>query len=218
MTRSSLTIAERLLAAQVAIGNALTNTQIQDYLAEYGRDLIYLQTGQTLYQAALDADLQQKAEYGDQYAATDELNRLWKEANQTYMRYLKVARVAFKDDRGVAAELGLDGRRKQTLSGWIVQARQFYSNALANAAILSKLAEFSITQEKLLAGQSQVGAVEVANQAQEKERGEAQNATQLRDAAMEALDEWMSDFVAIARVALEAEPQLLEILGIVEPS
>lgn len=34
--------------------------------------------------------------------------------------------------------------------------------------------------------------------------------------AFDALDEWMSDFIAIARVALDNEPQLLEMLEIVK--
>ena len=51
-----------------------------------------------------------------------------------------------------------------------------------------------------------------------KREGEAQQATKDRVAAMDALDEWMSDFVAIARIALEEKPQFLEKLGILEPS
>lgn len=60
-------------------------------------------------------------------------------------------------------------------------------------------------------------AVAEANAVQEKEKGEAQEA-KLRDAALDALDQWMSDFIAIARLALEERPQYLKKLGVVEPS
>jgi len=63
-----------------------------------------------------------------------------------------------------------------------------------------------------------VQAVAEANAVQEKEKGEAQEATKLRDAALDDLDQWMSDFIAIARLALEERPQYLEKLGVVEPS
>ena len=49
---------------------------------------------------------------------------------------------------------------------------------------------------------------------QEKEKGEAQAATKARDAAIDELQDWLSDYLAIAKVALEDNPQLLEGLGV----
>ena len=59
-----------------------------------------------------------------------------------------------------------------------------------------------------------VQAVVEANLAQEKEKGNAQDATKARDTKFDALDTWMADFRAIARVALDEHPQWLEKLGL----
>ena len=100
----------------------------------------------------------------------------------------------------------------------MVQSTQFYKNALASKAILKDLAEFGITEQKLKAGLKEVEAIEAANLAQEKEKGEAQAATQKRDAALDELQDWLSDYLAIAKIALEEEPQLLEGLGVLQRS
>ena len=84
--------------------------------------------------------------------------------------------------------------------------------------ILAKLGIYGVTEEKLETGQAEVKAVEAANLVQEKERGEAQTATKARDVALDELNEWMGDFIALARVALDEQPQRLEKLGVVAPS
>ena len=208
----------RLLAAQVAIDNALNNADIKAYLAQYGYESARLNEGKALLAATQQLHQKQKSEYGDQFATTTALQSVWEQANNEYMRCVKIARVALKSDRGARQKLALDGKRKVIISGWITQARQFYANALADAGITAKLAEYGITQEKLQSGQQQVAQVETANIAQKKEKGEAQQATLERDAALKKLDDWMSDFTAVARVALEEKPQLIEKLGILEAS
>jgi hypothetical protein len=213
-----LNIDEYLQRAQVAIDNALANADVLGYLADYGYTAERIQAGQTLYRRALELQQKQKAEYGDQFAATDALRAAWDKASAIYIQHIKVARVALKGERGAAQELDLDGTRKQSLGGWLAQARQFYAAILANETIQAKLAEFGLTVAKLQAGQAQVLTVESMNLAQEKEVGEAQDATQARDAALDELAEWMSDYVAIARVALEPQPQLLEKLDILARS
>ena len=75
-----------------------------------------------------------------------------------------------------------------------------------------------MTQAKIETGKTLLEETESANAAQKKEKGEAQQATLERDKAVDNLEDWLSDFIAIARIALEEKPQLLEKLGIIEPS
>jgi hypothetical protein len=204
--------------ARIAIENSLSNPTIQAYLAEYGYTLTKLQAGQQLYQTASDLHQRQRREYGEQIEATADRDKLWDTAHNTYMKFVKIARVSFKNNSGIATQLGIQGERKQSFSGWLLEANQFYANTLGNDSILKTLAEYGITPAKLESGKAEVQALAASNLAQEKEKGEAQEATKERDDALDSLSDWMSDFVAIARIALEPEAQLLESLGIKEPS
>ena len=207
-------IDEFLTNAQVAIANAQANTEIQESLAAFGYTPEIVQTGKLLYDRAAATVQQQKAEYGDQIGATAALEEAWAQAKKDYNLLVQVARVAFKNDPGVATKLALNGRRKESFSGWLEQANVFYDNAIANPDTIAALSNFGITQEKLQAGKTQVEELAALNAAQEKEKGEAQQATKTRDEALDALDDWLEDFLAIAEVALADKPQLLEALGV----
>ncbi len=115
-------------------------------------------------------------------------------------------------------KLGLVGQRKKSFSGWSGQVDQFYTNALADTTILPLLQRFGVTQEKLTAAKQLADETKAANAAQQKETGEAQQATLVRDNAIDELSGWLSDFIAISRIALEEQPQLLETLGILKRS
>lgn len=218
MAKHRRTIAARLDAARVAIHNSLAETDVQTMLTEYGYDTDRLQQGRTLYERALALVQQQSDAYGEQTTAQAELEQAQEHADEIYLRHVKLARIALKADPVLAQRLGLGGDRKRSLSGWLHQARTFYHVALGDSQIVARLAPVGLTRTKLEQGQSLISAVEAADEAQGKERGEAQKATKERDAALDALDEWVSDLVAIAHIALETDPQLIEKLGIVEPS
>ena len=203
---------------QVAIDNALADAQLQQALAAYGYTAARLEQGRQLYQTVLGLQHRQQSGYGGQRTASDAANAAWKQANETYMRLSKVARVALKEQQGDCLALGLNGARKQSFAGWLAQAQQFYTNALAQQAVLAKLGEFGVTEAKLKAGQALVVAAEAAYAAQKRDKDAAQQATQARNAALRQLTRWHGDFVKIARIAFEDEPQRLEQLGIVTPS
>lgn len=207
-------IAEFLLGAQVIIENSLTDPVVKEALAAYGYSGETLAAGKTLFEEAMALQNTQKKEYGDQVAATSELNDIWETADQQYMKTLKIARVAFQDHPKADKAVVLFGRRKESLSGWLAQAQTFYANILKDTDLMNALALYGYTTEKLQQESDLLSQITVKNQQQKKEMGEAQASTQARDEKIDELAKWISNLRAVAKVALADDPQQLEKLGI----
>lgn len=115
--------------------------------------------------------------------------------------------------------LGLEGKRKESRSGYIGQGLLFYKNAaLPGKPYAAALATKGITAAKLAAGKTHFDSLQTAIEAQQKETGEAQKATALRDAAYDDLEDWMMEYRATAKIILQPYPQLAEELGIRDAS
>lgn len=221
MTNSYRSIDALLSSAQLAIAAAQTNAEIQAALVLFGYPPEEIQRGRSLYETALSAQQQRHREYAEQIGASASLNDLRDALDNLYRRHLKLARIACKNDPVAISKLGLQGKRKRTFSGWLGHVQQFYtalSKEPANSSLLQELSRYSITPEAIEDAQTQIETVLAASVAREKEKGEAQQATQDRDAALDALQAWMSDLFAVAQIALEARPQLLEAMGRIVPS
>ncbi|MEO1255190.1 MAG: hypothetical protein AAFY41_09945, partial [Bacteroidota bacterium] len=212
------TIDAKLINSSVAITNGKSNAQINSEMALYSYSDAKMAEGEALLKDAQDKHEKQKQEYGEQYAATDALETAMFETNKQYMRHVKLARIAFEGDKEAINALQLQGRRKQTYTGWINQSSIFYKNALKNDAIKAELVSMNIPEATLMAMEEKIKDVHDKLTEQLKEKGEAQKATEVRDNALEDLLDWMAKYKAVAKVAFEDDPQLIEILGIVEPS
>jgi hypothetical protein len=196
------------------LDNVLADTEILQLLDGIGYDQPAIEAGKALQQNAMDLHLQQKAEYGEQTGATQALYEKWDEAKETYDRHFKIAKIIFRNNEQAKRALVLTGARKASVSGWLVQAYAFYNNALENENFQTQLANRNISPEDLQAGLALVQAVESAEQTQESEKAEAQDATAARNAALDELNDWMTDFIEFAKIALDGRPQLQEKLGI----
>jgi len=165
-----------------------------------------------LRQEAFDLHLARKTEYGEQLAATSAFDHAWKAAHDAYMVLIRLGRVLFRDDYGVFVKLTLNEERKKSFSGWLTQARAFFSSLLADSVVLEKYAKYNTPPAAVKAVRDLVDAAEQANTIQAKETGEARQATLDRDAKLDALDSAMSEFYALATLACQDAPELLEML------
>ena len=196
--------------AQVTIDNALNNPSVLDSLSQYGYTRDRIQYGKTLYENALTAQRWQKTVHSDQIRATATLNQAWEISQRSYRQLVKAARITFKYDLSVITRLNLNSRGKRSLAIQLLQAQQFYTNLLNSPELIEALKPYGVTSAKLEVAQTEMEAVQAANLAQAKEKGEAQAAAKARDAAIDILRVWLSDFIDIARIALRQNPQLLE--------
>ncbi|WP_289054034.1 hypothetical protein [Carboxylicivirga marina] len=211
-------IDELISKADVALSNGKDQPALAALLLEYGYTPEKLATGESLWNQASSLNMAQQKENGEQLAATEALNKSIDAANSVYMPHLKVARIAFRNNINYWAKLALKGRRQNTQSGWLGQTKVFYTNLLDDNLAIYKMAEFGQTREKLEAGLQLVLGVEENLATRKKEMGEAQDATKACDKAIDELQDWYSDYIGIARLALADQPQYLEMMGIISPS
>jgi hypothetical protein len=212
-TRPMTSISDRLSKADVAISNALSDSQIVILLGEYGYQTQKLSEGMGLYETADGAVKKQVAAHGDQKDSTARLLKTEKTARVAYQNLAQVARAAFQRDKAKLAVLGLDNPMPRTLPLFLTMAAALFDNASHTTEIADTLKSYGYTTDKLAKERVKVVELSAAHQSQEAAKGAAQQATFEQNNAMEALDHWMGGFVRVARVALRDYPQLLEKLG-----
>ena len=200
--------------ATTILTNAQNQAAIAAALEAFGYDAAAIQEGLALLNAARGLYDVQIREYGEQHAATQAFENACSQADKAYAAHRNLAKLAFKADAQRQTNLHLNDRKPKAYAPWYEQARHFYIAVLADTEAQTQLAKFRVTLEALQAAQAQVEQTMTLKSAQEKEKGEAQDATQQRDAAIAALEAWLADFKVVARLALQDQPQLLEALSL----
>ncbi|MDP4268853.1 MAG: hypothetical protein Q8909_01870 [Bacteroidota bacterium] len=205
--------AEILEQYRVALENAKVQPEIKAELEKVGYDSLKIDEGNAFHATARTAFDENKKEDDETTQASMTFKAEKEKLGDTYTQHRKRAKVQFAKDPEVLSRLALDGAMPAAYMTWIETIRKFYTTLNEDAALLQKLARFKVTAEDVTAGLVQITVVEKARAEYLRESGESQAATETKDTAFAQLDEWMGEFYAVARIALEDKPQLLEVLG-----
>jgi hypothetical protein len=208
-------IYSKVQAMSNAVNGALSSPEVLGMLSVYGYTQEKINEGAELAANVMSMMTLQTKEYGDKFTSTEELTKMFGECYGRYMIIIKLARITFKNEKGILYTLRATGKRKRSYSGWLSDARALYGNLLQNVEWVNEIGRFGVTRERLESEYSLVQEFERLYHNKLKEAGEAQQMTKDRDDAIDELSNWHSDFRAVARIALYEKPQLLEILGIV---
>lgn len=209
------TLTARLAAAASALNNVRHDAGLAAHFAAYNYPEERLQEARALLEAVQEAQRYAEETRTAQATAFAACRRAKQAARTPYMEQLKLARIALQDRPEVHGKLALRGARAGHFAGQMKQMEQFYRHALKDASVQDVLARYQMPAETLEAGLAAIETVWAAHNETLQRRGEAQRATARRDAAMRALDLWVSEFLKVARVTLASDPQQLEKLGLV---
>lgn len=198
---------------RVALDNAESQAEIAAIMADLGFDSTVIGEGKAFLaetRAAYDANKTEDDETSEAYA---DFSSKKEQLEDTFTLHRKKAKVVFRNDSLTADKLAISGAMPRSYMNWLEAARKFYSVASADSAIQGKLARLKISADDLAAANTMISDLEAARSEYLKEKGESQDATKAKDAAFAKLDDWMSEFYAVAKIGLEDKPQLLEALG-----
>ncbi len=199
---------------RVKINNSINDPIIKQALLNFGTTEEYLLQGQTLFAETNEWMSIQEKEYAEQYAATNEFYTAFELSKKELRRFLTMIRIKFKNNNDAMTLLKAEEGRKDKFKDWYPQNRDLFTKFLERPDFISVLEPFGFTAEKVTEMLTDLNALAVLQEKQEQEKGDAQLATQRRNAKLEELLEWTSDHTQICRLVFEDEPQHLEKLGI----
>jgi hypothetical protein len=212
-TKRTLTEAEALEQYRVSFENVEKQPQIATIMAEFGYDETLLTEGKTLLTKTQQAFEYNKKEDDETSVAYNNFVTSKENLAKVYGLHRKKGKVVFRKDETTLNSLGLKGSLPQAYIKWLETVKKFYSVAIGNSNIETKLIRLKVTQTELQETVALIAELETNRAEYLKEKGESQDATKLKDTAFGEIDDWMSEFYAVAKIALEDNPQLLESLG-----
>ena len=205
--------AEILEKSRIGLDNAEAQPEIEASMAELGYDAAKIAEGKGVLATTWKVYDANKTEDDETSAAYADFSTKKKQLGDTFKRHRKKAKVVFRKDPLTAEKLAITDALPRTYMKWMVTVKKFYSDAAVDPVIQDKLLRLKVTRKELNAAKAMIKGLETARSKYLKEKGESENATQLKDAAFAKLDDWMIDFYAVAAIGLEDKPQLLEALG-----
>lgn len=212
-TKKTSSEAETLEQYRIALENTESQTEIATIMAEFGYDETLLTEGKTLLTKTREAFDFNKKEDDETTESYSNFTTLKENLAKTYSLHRKKGKVIFRKEPTTLSKLALTGSLPSAYITWLETVKKFYTVASEDTAIQTKLVRLKITPEDISGTITLINNLEEARATYLREKGESQDATKAKDKAFAEIDDWISEFYAVAKIALEDNLQLLESIG-----
>ena len=204
---------DTLEQSRVALDNATENEKIATLLSEVGIGGKQIKTGKTYLQEATDAYNSNIKETKEALIAHDKFEEALTTLSTIYRSHRKKCKVLFRENYELMLKLDLANAMPKAYLNLMQSIELFYNELNTNEPAKKDLLGLKVTEDEISKANTLVSEVRTLRKSYLDEKGESQSATKIKDEALKKLDKWMRDFFAVAKIALEDDPQLLESLG-----
>lgn len=212
--KSYLTESEFIERTRIALTNAETHVEIKPLIGIFGMDESKIAEGWTIFNSFLALKETQEQEGIEKKTSSDLYSTEFSDFISVLKKHRDQCLIFFKKHPEFLVKLGVKGSFPTKNDDILDFAKHFYKSIKKHAEIQEKLSLCMITPEIVEAQLTKLETVKQLRADYYKESGEAQDATVNKKLAYFEIKDWMEDFDIIAKSALYAKPQLLEVLGI----
>ena len=193
---------------------ATNNLTIRETMAEVGYSAQKLDEGEQLYQDLMALSGQHEALTKQKKQVNAQRNQLYLSLKKAYMRAVKIARIAFQDHENVRIELALDLEREKNMDVWLEQGQLFCQKLLSDFNLLTFLQGFGISREFVESLVAQFEELKNTSTIKVSVDERLILLTKNKKAAMVRFQRWLSDYIKMARIRFDEDPDMLILLNI----
>ena len=190
------------------ISASLTNPAIVTATGRFGYDKIQIKNGERIFKDLEKIDGKQNLAQERKVKLHEERGKFNLSVRKQYMKILQIARIAFAQDIIIRKALHLDGARETSLDLWINQVSIFANHILGEQNWLIILKKFGIERKELYALLTDLERLRSITMSCEQAKTEAKKLTAQKKLKLKELQDWISDYLKIAKIALEDNPEL----------
>ena len=213
-TRNRLPFAEQVHASRFLVDNTLESAEIIALMTPFGFAIAQIQALVPMIETAESEISEQDSQSGSRSRATETLLEADKDARADFQEVVQLTRLVFATDKTRLAELGIVGVMPRSVAGFLQRARGFIAAYRSHSEIAAALVVRSVTAARIAALEAKLDTLLTADEAQQRQKGEALQATQRQNAALKAMNDALGPFARYAKLALKARPDLLKALGL----
>jgi hypothetical protein len=193
---------------------SISREEIRDAVSGYGYDKSRLKEGRDLWEnlKVLHVDVQDKSSIKKKCFATK--RQLQDDIHKEYMRYLKLARIAFVDNIEAQEALLLIGARGRKYESWHTQVSLFINNLLASSEYVGAIGVYGVGVKEIEVLLEKVTRLNKIYDECVRIRASVRMLNdKIKQKTLE-VQKWVSSYLKVARIALEENPEVLAMLGV----